>query len=349
MTYFKINVADVKENIDSFDLRLRTYMDNLDNVYDCIKNTDSSWNDKNSYSFMSIANDDRIKIDKYLIGLKQYYNQIDIFVNNLSDVFSTYGYNGNLNIFYNDEFLNEIISELDASISNLNSAIYYLNQSVFTMNLSCFYEIKNLKYSLYNIKNKISTIVFNINDLNKKVLLELERSKKQIGKIDKVDLNIDKMEYIWSTTENSLVVNKFDTDIKYESYNLNNKISDLKQNYDYDVSSDVNRYSTGSSKINVEKGKVIEDVSQNIKTYGTVKNNNFDYIDISNELNIKPDTVNVKETSINKSFGKFDNEVPNVSSYDVKSQNINTNVNSSVDLDSYQTFESISDIGMLRK
>ena len=87
-------------------------------------------------------------------------------------------------------------------------------------------------------------------------------------------------------------------------------------------------------------------MSRGTNEYGKVSGNDFNHLNVSNasDLDLKTDVVNVKETSINNSFGSFSNEVSNVSSYDAKSQEINTNVNSSVSLDSYQTYDSMRDI-----
>lgn len=303
MTNFKIDTTKIIEKFDTLDLKLCSYCESIDQIYNLIKNTDSSWNDKNSFTFMSNAKEDKLKIDEYLDNFKLYIKEIKNFINNISNIFSQYGYK-KINITYSDEFLKEIINELNLSVTSLNYAEEYLDYTIFTSDLSYFYEIKELKETINNIKNQSLNIISDINNVNKKILLEIEETKNKISKININNLNLNKMKYNWSTTENSLTVKSFDTDIKYEDHKLNNNVSNIEQNYNYDVSANINKNTNNNAKI-----------EKNINNKLTEK-----IIDVSQNKKI--------ENKINNLTNSFENKEFKNNTYDVEEHKISSDINS---------------------
>lgn len=326
MTNFKIDTTKIIEKFDTLDLKLCSYCESIDQIYNLIKNTDSSWNDKNSFTFISNTKEDKLIIDEYLDNLKLYSKEIKNFINNISNIFSQYGYK-KLNITYSDEFLKEIINELNLSVTSLNYAEEYLDYTIFTSDLSYFYEIKELKETINNIKNQSLNIISDINNVNKKILLEIEETKNKISKININDLNLNKMKYNWSTTENSLTVNKFDTDIEYKNHKLNNNVSNIEQNYNYDVSANINKNTNNNAKIekniNNKLTEEIIDVSQNEK-----KENEINFIKENIDIDKENKYSDLKENKINNLTNSFENKGFKTNIYDVEEHKISNNINS---------------------
>ncbi len=193
LMYFKINISEINDIIERYKEIKINCLEDINLIYNSLGNTDSAWNDLSAYAFK-----ERIKKDKYSIvecfsRIDNFYNEINLFKSNISNICYKYGCKKNGIVKYDD---NEIISckrHLSSCLDYLNDCLYRLNSSQFDFEyISYIYE---LKVQIRNIINFINNLMYDIEKITRLVSNEVVRSKVKINKIDNSIINIPILNY----------------------------------------------------------------------------------------------------------------------------------------------------------
>lgn len=384
MTYFKLNIPRVNENIFNYRKYKSNTLDDLEFTYNLMSNADSAWNDSNAYDFIEQIKKDKYNINEYFDFLDGLYDEIDAFKNFIGNLCSKYGYSKNSSELKFDD------SNIENCKKNINNIIYYLNLAYNNLSPYKFIGKFDSLWIIYDLRNEIQrmklilqTILNNINNFSRSINDELVESKSRVKKKNSFNFNIKPIEYTWSVKDINIKFNNVELDSIMNATGSTVKTSSTnvgKQNVysNYAQSSTIEKQEideikgiTDTSKIaqssTIEKQetdeikgitdtskiaqsreiKKIETVGISDLTNGINKDNEKNSIiqDFNINLNeIKSDSLLI-DSNPNKNGMKIEPSYPNsISDIDITSSKENTINFSSSNLNSIESIN-INDVG----
>ena len=233
--YFKLNIPQVNESISSYRSNKNDCLEDINYVYNGLKNTDSAWNDANSVSFINKVKKDSYEIHNYIYYLDSLYNEIETFKSNIDNVLSKYGYKRNsIYLKFDDTKINSCKNHLNNIVTLMNNSLNYINISDFNQNFSNINLIYNLRNEINRIKSNVLELLDDISLFSKKISNELIESRYRIKKISDYNLKINLTNYNWKLSymnTSGIVKDTSVQKLNVQTNKIDNTVaSDLKNN-----------------------------------------------------------------------------------------------------------------------
>lgn len=300
MSYFKINIKDIKESLNDYKYS-RKYIDEiLNDTYLSLKNVDSGWNDGDSYSFIDTIKTDKFKINEYFSKLDVNYKYISSFVEKIEKICNKYNYNRSTSsLKFNDQKIELIKNKINNAIEYLSNAKRYLIYCDFDYDFEALSYVRKLEKSITNKKNELSTLLSSFSNIEKEVVNTLNEYQSYFSKNKGMELNLNLMKYNWKTTNFS--IKKTDIDMPKNLSAKSIKINDFSNNIETDFTTDTKE----TSDIKVTNMIVDEKVDYNVN-YNNSKNTEIGDIEKS-KYNFNVNNVNnVKNVEIRDFTNDYD-------------------------------------------
>ena len=196
MSFFRLNVDDINENVNKFTGVSKKLIDNKDLVCESLIQIDFSWTDDPLTNiFISNVKNNDIKLDDYIQYLNKLYKEMSNFCTDITYVCNRFNYRNLRKINFNDNrkdeclrYLNQTIELLNINLQRLKSVkndIDYLSVSSLNQKIE---QINSIIKMINLLKEDISNFCDLVNDC-------LENSRSRKGHIERIDLNISLMNY----------------------------------------------------------------------------------------------------------------------------------------------------------
>ena len=197
MTAFRFNIEKIQDNVYRFKKSSNSVSESMNIISSSLASSDSYWKDKNSEDFVLQVKKDYHNFDEYMISLNNRYNEIFNFSNSLISACSKYGFKNPKNVKFNDsryvdciKYLNQVIELLNIDLSKLNSIKTDLSGSYLTSAINKIAKVKKVITSVEDLKRDIVGFYNSVNEC-------VENSMSRKGKIEKKELEISDIKYIW--------------------------------------------------------------------------------------------------------------------------------------------------------
>jgi len=312
MSYFKINIKDIKEAINEYK-RSRKYIEEIINdTYLSLKNVDSGWNDDDAYSFIDTIKKDKLKINEYFSELDINYNNINKFIEKLEKICNKYNYNRTTNFLkFNNEKIGSIKNKISNAIEYLANAKRYLNYCNFDYDFEALSYVRKLENSITNKISELKSLLSYFANIDKEIINTINEYQNNLSKIKGIKLDLNLLEYNWKTTNFS--INKTDMDMQKDLSAKSIKIDDFSNDIETDFTIDAKN----SSDIKVTNMIVDEKVDYNVN-YNNSKNTyisdmekseyNFNVNSVNNVKNVEiRDFTNDLESLVVQNYGNVKN------------------------------------------
>ena len=326
--YFKLNIPQVNESISSYRSNKNDCLEDINYVYNSLKNTDSAWNDANSVSFIDKVKKDGYEIHNYISYLDSLYNEIETFKSNIDNVLSKYGYKRNdVYLKFDDTKINSCKSHLNNIVTLMNNSLNYINISDFNQNFPNINLIYNLRNEINRIKSNTLELLDDISLFSKKISNELIESRYRVKKISDYNLKINLTNYNWKLKYmNTSGIVK---DIPVQNLNVQaNKIDNIVAS---DLKSNLNIQEKSASVTSIDNvlKREIESSYLNDNSVKSVLQTDilFDSVD-SKKINDNIDSINLNYNKIDKVDNKIIDELDkNIKGYSSNDQTIKLDEN----------------------
>ncbi len=353
MTYFKLNIPNINNNIDRYRYYKKNILNDLSYVYRGLSYTQNSWNDTNSYSFLDKVKKDKYKLNNYFNYLDGLYTEIETFKNNIDNICYKYGYKRNFTTFkFDDNKINDCKRNLNNIIALMNNSLNYININKFGTDFENINLIYTLRNEIKNIKKLTSNLLNTIDNFTRSINNELYNSRFRLTRKKGYEFDLKVSNYNWklndmrvmkkdldrtlsisNTVDNKInknieVNNKLSSDIN-NSYQNNNNIEFSKQERIKGINNNLNSYMTNNTAIDKLKEEDIKGLNNNINSISN-KSTSINNIDLE-DINSLTDNVNKTQAKrkdiLFEIDDDFNNIKNNVTSYSSGDNNINYKYN----------------------
>ena len=313
MTYFKLNIPKINENISYYNTYKKNLLEDLNYIYTSLSNTDSCWNDQNAYDFIKQVKKDRYDISEYFNYINNLYGEINKFKTNIDNICYRYGYRKNsITLKFDD-------SNIELCKKYLNNIIYYLNDAYKKLDVNLFIgNFENMQI-IYNLRNEIKKmkslsqdILDNIDNFSKSINNEIYESKFRIKKLSGYNFKVKPIEYIWSLKNMSVKQNGVDklkqvtavgtkVDFNTKNYYIDNTVSQYANPKNMGIN-ETNYVQSINVDTKIANGNTIKFEEQNGVQHMNVdiKNSNVNEIEFENQDIVQKINVDTKNSNINE-------------------------------------------------
>lgn len=202
MTYFKIDMPNLKQATKDYKTYKEEYLEDVGYVYSNLGYVESAWNDQNAYAFIDRVKKDKNKIKNYFIYLDNLYEEIKQFRSNLNDIFEQYGHKRNTVVLkFDDSELDDCIKYLNKAISLFDSCLENIKIEYFNTDFEYIELVENLIEEIKKYKTITSNIIKNINSLSESLNNEIDNSKFRMKRIEEFNFNLKNVDYTWKTVQ----------------------------------------------------------------------------------------------------------------------------------------------------
>ena len=210
MTAFKLNIPKLRENISNYKKIIGYCNNDINSVYNNLKNIDSCWNDSTSIAFTEEIKSDKYNLHNYFNNINFLYKQIDVLKSSFENLLAKYRYNKASVLTYNDEYYEICIQNLKNVISDLDSALSYLNSCNFKATFPEIYKVYQLRAEIKKIKENINGLINSIALFKNSVDKILSDINSNINKNEDIEFELTEKTYNWKLVDFS--VNKVTND-----------------------------------------------------------------------------------------------------------------------------------------
>jgi hypothetical protein len=198
MTSFSLNVGKVNETINDFVAKKKTVVNDVDSLYDNLKNIDNSWNDTNSLKMIEIVKMDKKNISDFVYQLNCIVSIINDFKNDIYNVCYNEGYkNSKLKLVFDDSQISRCVDKLNSAIDYLADAYSYLGYVDDIDDFRYTYIVRQLKNEIQKQKRIIDSLVDNIQNFISEINEIIDNYNFKLKKYEDLNLNIKKVDYHW--------------------------------------------------------------------------------------------------------------------------------------------------------
>ena len=117
MSNLKLNIKELNESIEGYKNNKENILEDINGVYESLKNVDAGWNDANTVPFINVLKNDKYNIENYFKDMDILYFKIEEFKNQIDNLCVKEGYKKNTSkLKINEEKINLIINKLNKVI-----------------------------------------------------------------------------------------------------------------------------------------------------------------------------------------------------------------------------------------
>ena len=261
MTYFKLDIPKINENLSRYNEIKNNCLENIGFIYNGLGYTESAWNDSNAYNFIEKVKSDKYKTNEYFEYLNSLYNEINNFKTNIDNLCSKQGYRKNtITLKFDDNEIEQAKKYLENAKWYLNDCLNKINVSDFEGNFDDLSLIYNLRSEIKSVRNTIDNIIEEVKEFVKSVNNEIVDSRVRIKRLGNFDFGLKVSEYKWKVAD--LNVKKVDIS-NLEEYS-NASISKIKDNTKSANLSSNEFVNIGANKIETQNIETVEKIDANL-------------------------------------------------------------------------------------
>lgn len=194
MTYFKLDIPRINEEILNYRVYKKKYFDDIISAHRTLSSIQTAWDDINSRYFLENVKKNGNNSLEYFEYLDRLYSELDNFKNNINEICYKQGF------VYNSVFLKFDDSELEYCKKYLSNAVYYLNNILNDISSDDFDEeykntINNFLYQIRKIRGKIKNLLNDLDSFSKSINNAIESSKLSVNRMEKFEKSFKELDY----------------------------------------------------------------------------------------------------------------------------------------------------------
>lgn len=219
--YFKINIDNVKQAIDSNSKGYKSLKSKNNDVYRNLFYSKESWSDINTNKFIDDAKRNSLNIDEFITTLETYNGYLENLLSNINAICKRYTSANIKTIKFDDSTLASINAGLDNIVSYMNNVIRTAN-SISNLDVDSSFSPAYAIRRANNVKNLVSELKEDLRAFTTDIKTSTEGFKDKTGKLN-LNLKVNKYKATMKTMDLGLKLDNLDYD--FGSIRINNEVN----------------------------------------------------------------------------------------------------------------------------